>query len=73
LRVLNTDPPYVPYNDSLGQDAFMFSFGVGKPIDPKIGFYSAAEVYFYYSKNETDSAGKPRRIKKKRNLDIAEC
>jgi hypothetical protein len=51
----------------------MFAFGVGKPIDPKIGFYSAAQVYSFYSKNETDSTGKPRRIRKKQNLDIAEC
>lgn len=31
-------------------------------------------MHFYYSKNETNpSDGKPKRIKEKRALDIAEC
>ncbi len=52
----------------------MFSFGVGRPIDPKIGFYSVSEVSFHYSKNETDPAtGLKKRLKEKRNLEIAEC
>jgi hypothetical protein len=47
---------------------------VGRPLDPKIGFYSVSEVYFYYSKNETDpKTGDYKRIKVKRNLEIAEC
>jgi hypothetical protein len=47
---------------------------VGRPLDPKIGFYSVSEVCFYYSKNETDpKTGDYKRIKVKRNLEIAEC
>ena len=54
LKDLDAEPPFLPYNDSLGQGGFGFSFGVGKPIDPRIGFYAVNEVSFYYSKNETD-------------------
>jgi len=49
LKDLDSEPPFKPYNDSLGQGGFGFSFGVGRPLDPRIGFYSVSEVLFYYS------------------------
>ena len=74
MRDLDSEPPLIPYNDSIGVGGFDMAFGVGRPIDPQIGFYSVNEVHFYYSKNETDSrTGKPRRIKARRPLPIAEC
>jgi hypothetical protein len=72
LKVLDKEPAYAPYQSTLGNGGFDFAFGIGKLIDPTVGYYQVNEVSFYYSKNETDPKdGSPKRIKKKRPLQIA--
>jgi len=69
LRDLDSEPPLIPYNDSVKVGGFDIAFGVGRPIDSSIGYYRVNEVHFYYSMNETNPAtGKPKRIKARRPL-----
>jgi hypothetical protein len=77
LRDLDKEPVFRPYqetlrggstlNDSTSTRAFDFSFGVGRPIPPSIGFFTVNEVAVKYVK------GSATKEKVKRPLDYAPC
>ena len=77
LRDLNLEPDFRPYqealrggsslNENTSPRAFDFSFGVGRPIPPSIGFFSVNEVEVKYVKGSTMKA------KVKRPLEYAPC
>ena len=61
----------MPYQDTSGppgsERGFDFSFGVGKPVEPSIGYFTVNEVAnIYNKKNGTKS-------KVKRPLKFGEC
>ena len=73
LRLLDLEPAYTPYNSTLENGGFDFSFGVGKPVDAGIGYYIVNEVYFYYSDNLKNKDGSAKRIKERRPLPFSAC
>ena len=46
MRDLSVEPQLEP-----ASYGFDLAFGIGKTLDPSIGYYSASLVYYYYSKN----------------------
>lgn len=65
IRDLNMAGPYVPTDFG-----FDLAFGVGQPIDPTIGFYTAQYVQFVYVENPAGSGIlKKKKIKTTMNID----
>ena len=52
-----------------GEMEFDFAFGIGVPLDPSIGYYSASIVHFYYEEKN----GTTVRTKEKIPLLIEKC
>lgn len=67
MRDLNEAGPFQPQH--MGFD---FAFGLGFPLDPSYGNFSATEVISYYNKT-VGKNGKYEKIKEKRSIQLKTC
>lgn len=67
MRDLNLEGPFQPQTSG-----FDFSFGIGKPLDPSYGYYTAVERLAYFSAVPNPD-GTFNKTKETRNIELVQC